>query len=169
MDKLLISGGGSLEGSLRASGAKNSALPILASSILLKDKLIIRNIPHLNDITTMIELLSSMGAEMTVSENMDLEIDSSKLENPVARYELVKTMRASILVLGPLLSRYHEAEVALPGGCAIGSRPVNLHIDCMRQLGAEIDIVDGYIKAKAKNGLRGGNINFSNVLSLIHI
>ena len=163
MDKLLISGGRSLEGSLRASGAKNSALPILASSILLKDKLKIRNIPHLNDITTMIELLSSMGAEMTVSENMDLEIDSSKLENPLARYELVKTMRASILVLGPLLSRYHEAEVALPGGCAIGSRPVNLHIDCMRQLGAEIDIVDGYIKAKAKNGLSGGNINFSTV------
>ena len=163
MDKLLISGGRSLEGSLRASGAKNSALPILASSILLKDKLIIRNIPHLNDITTMIELLSSMGAEMTVSENMDLEIDSSKLENPLARYELVKTMRASILVLGPLLSRYHEAEVALPGGCAIGSRPVNLHIDCMRQLGAEIDIVDGYIKAKAKNGLSGGNIDFSTV------
>ena len=163
MDKLLISGGRSLEGSLRASGAKNSALPILASSILLKDKLIIRNIPHLNDITTMIELLSSMGAEMTVNENMDLEIDSSKLENPLARYELVKTMRASILVLGPLLSRYHEAEVALPGGCAIGSRPVNLHIDCMRQLGAEIDIVDGYIKAKAKNGLCGSNINFSTV------
>ena len=163
MDKLLISGGRSLEGSLRASGAKNSALPILASSILLKDKLTIRNIPHLNDITTMIELLSSMGAEMTVNENMDLEINSLKLENPLARYELVKTMRASILVLGPLLSRYHEAEVALPGGCAIGSRPVNLHIDCMRQLGAEIDIVDGYIKAKAKNGLRGSKINFSTV------
>ena len=163
MDKLLISGGRSLEGSLRASGAKNSALPILASSILLKEKLKIRNIPHLNDITTMIELLSSMGAEMTVDENMDLEIDSSNLENPLARYELVKTMRASILVLGPLLSRYHEAEVALPGGCAIGSRPVNLHIDCMRKLGAKIDIIDGYIKASAKNGLKGGNISFSNV------
>ena len=101
MDKLLISGGRSLEGSLRASGAKNSALPILASSILLKDKMTIRNIPHLNDITTMIELLSSMGAEMTVDENMDLEINSSNLENPLARYEVVKTMRASILVLGP--------------------------------------------------------------------
>ena len=163
MDKLLITGGSSLEGSLRASGSKNSALPILASSILLKDKLLIKNIPHLNDITTMIELLSSMGAEMTVNEDMDLEVDTKNLENPLARYELVKTMRASILVLGPLLARYHEAEVALPGGCAIGSRPVNLHIDCMQKLGAEIELSDGYIKARAKDGLKGGKINFSTV------
>ncbi len=163
MDKLLITGGSSLEGSLRASGSKNSALPILASSILLKDKLLIKNIPHLNDITTMIELLSSMGAEMTVNEDMDLEVDTKNLENPLARYELVKTMRASILVLGPLLARYHEAEVALPGGCAIGSRPVNLHIDCMQKLGAEVELSDGYIKARAEGGLKGGKINFSTV------
>ena len=163
MDKLLITGGSSLEGSLRASGSKNSALPILASSILLKDKLLIKNIPHLNDITTMIELLSSMGAEMTVNEDMDLEVNTKNLENPLARYELVKTMRASILVLGPLLARYHEAEVALPGGCAIGSRPVNLHIDCMQKLGAEIELSEGYIKARAKGGLRGGKIDFSTV------
>ncbi len=163
MDKLLITGGSSLEGSLRASGSKNSALPILASSILVKDKFLIKNIPHLNDITTMIELLSSMGAEMTVNEDMDLEVDTKNLVNPLARYELVKTMRASILVLGPLLTRYHEAEVALPGGCAIGSRPVNLHIDCMQKLGAEIEISDGYIKAKAKGGLKGGKIDFSTV------
>ena len=163
MDKLLITGGSSLEGSLRASGSKNSALPILASSILVKDKFLIKNIPHLNDITTMIELLSSMGAEMTVNEDMDLEVDTKNLVNPLARYELVKTMRASILVLGPLLTRYHEAEVALPGGCAIGSRPVNLHIDCMQKLGAEVEISDGYIKAKAKGGLKGGKIDFSTV------
>ena len=163
MDKLLITGRSSLEGSLRASGSKNSALPILASSILVKDKFLIKNIPHLNDITTMIELLSSMGAEMTVNEDMDLEVDTKNLINPLARYELVKTMRASILVLGPLLTRYHEAEVALPGGCAIGSRPVNLHIDCMQKLGAEVEISDGYIKAKAKGGLKGGKIDFSTV------
>ena len=163
MDKLLIEGGFQLNGSVIASGAKNSALPILASSILLKDKLTLSNIPHLNDITTMLEILSSMGAYMTFNENMDIEVNTSLINNLKARYELVKTMRASILVLGPLLARFHEAEVALPGGCAIGSRPVNLHLDCMRKLGANIDTSNGYIKASAKGGLRGANIEFSQV------
>ena len=163
MDKLLIEGGFQLNGSVIASGAKNSALPILASSILLKDKLTLSNIPHLNDITTMLEILSSMGAYMTFNENMDIEVNTSLINNLKARYELVKTMRASILVLGPLLARFHEAEVALPGGCAIGSRPVNLHLDCMRKLGANIDTSNGYIKATAKGGLTGANIEFSQV------
>ena len=163
MDKLLIEGGFQLNGSVTASGAKNSALPILASSILLKDKLTLSNIPHLNDITTMLEILSSMGAHMTLNENMDIEVNTSLINNLKARYELVKTMRASILVLGPLLARFHEAEVALPGGCAIGSRPVNLHLDCMRKLGANIDTSNGYIKASAKGGLTGANIEFSQV------
>ena len=163
MDKLLIEGGFQLNGSVTASGAKNSALPILASSILLKDKLTLSNIPHLNDITTMLEILSSMGAYMTFNENMDIEVNTSLINNLKARYELVKTMRASIQVLGPLLARFHEAEVALPGGCAIGSRPVNLHLDCMRKLGANIDTSNGYIKASAKGGLTGANIEFSQV------
>ena len=163
MDKLLIEGGFQLNGSVTASGAKNSALPILASSILLKDKLTLSNIPHLNDITTMLEILSSMGAYMTFNENMDIEVNTSLINNLKARYELVKTMRASILVLGPLLARFHKAEVALPGGCAIGSRPVNLHLDCMRKLGANIDTSNGYIKATAKGGLTGANIEFSQV------
>jgi len=163
MDKLLIEGGFQLNGSVTASGAKNSALPILASSILLKDKLTLSNIPHLNDITTMLEILSSMGAYMTFNENMDIEVNTSLINNLKARYELVKTMRASILVLGPLLARFHEAEVALPGGCAIGSRPVNLHLDCMRKLGANIVTSNGYIKASAKGGLTGANIEFSQV------
>lgn len=163
MDKLLIEGGAQLNGVVTASGAKNAALPILASSILLQDKLIVSNVPHLNDITTMLEILSSMGAFMTFNENMDIEIDTSSINNLKARYELVKTMRASILVLGPLLARFHEAEVALPGGCAIGSRPVNLHIDCMRKLGATIETRNGYIKAFAKGGLIGAKIDFTTV------
>ena len=163
MDKLLIEGGSELNGVVTASGAKNAALPILASSILLRDKLVVSNVPHLNDITTMLEILSSMGSYVTFNENMDIEIDTSSINNLKARYELVKTMRASILVLGPLLARFHEAEVALPGGCAIGSRPVNLHIDCMRKLGAKIDTSNGYIKASAKGGLVGAKIDFSTV------
>jgi len=163
MDKLLIEGGAQLNGVVTASGAKNAALPILACSILLQDKLIVSNVPHLNDITTMLEILSSMGAFMTFNENMDIEIDTSSINNLKARYELVKTMRASILVLGPLLARFHEAEVALPGGCAIGSRPVNLHIDCMRKLGATIETSNGYIKASAKGGLIGAKNDFTTV------
>ena len=163
MDKLIIEGGHSLNGYLSSSGAKNSALPILASSLLLEGKLTLSNIPHLKDVTTMIEVLGSMGANITLDDDMNLEINTSDLKNQVARYELVKTMRASVLVLGPLLAKFRKAEVALPGGCAIGSRPVNLHLDCMKKLGAEVFTEGGYIKAKAEKGLKGAEILFDTI------
>lgn len=163
MDRLLIEGGAALTGSINASGAKNSVLPILASSLLLSDKLVLQNIPHLKDVTTMIEVIGSMGANITLDEDMNMEIDTSNLNNQIARYELVKTMRASVLVLGPLLAKFGRAEVALPGGCAIGSRPVNLHLDSMKRLGAEVTTENGYIKAKAENGLKGAEILFDNI------
>ena len=163
MDKLIIEGGHSLNGYLSSSGAKNSALPILASSLLLEGKLTLSNIPHLKDVTTMIEVLGSMGANITLDDDMNLEINTSDLKNQVARYELVKTMRASVLVLGPLLAKFGKAEVALPGGCAIGSRPVNLHLDCMKKLGAEVFTEGGYIKAKAEKGLKGAEILFDKI------
>ncbi len=163
MDRLLIEGGAALTGSINASGAKNSVLPILASSLLLSDKLVLQNIPHLKDVTTMVEVIGSMGANITLDEDMNLEIDTSNLNNQIARYELVKTMRASVLVLGPLLAKFGRAEVALPGGCAIGSRPVNLHLDSMKRLGAEVTTENGYIKAKADNGLKGAEILFDNI------
>ena len=163
MDKLIIEGGHSLNGYLSSSGAKNSALPILASSLLLEGKLTLSNIPHLKDVTTMIEVLGSMGANITLDDDMNLEINTSDLKNQVARYELVKTMRASVLVLGPLLAKFGKAEVALPGGCAIGSRPVNLHLDWMKKLGAEVFTEGGYIKAKAEKGLKGAEILFDTI------
>ena len=163
MDKLIIEGGHSLNGYLSSSGAKNSALPILASSLLLEWTLTLSNIPHLKDVTTMIEVLGSMGANITLDDDMNLEINTSDLKNQVARYELVKTMRASVLVLGPLLAKFGKAEVALPGGCAIGSRPVNLHLDCMKKLGAEVFTEGGYIKAKAEKGLKGAEILFDTI------
>ena len=163
MDKLIIEGGHSLNGYLSSSGAKNSALPILASSLLLEGKLILSNIPHLKDVTTMVEVLGSMGANITLDEDMNLEINTSNLKNQVARYELVKTMRASVLVLGPLLAKFGKAVVSLPGGCAIGSRPVNLHLDCMKKLGAEVFTEGGYIKAKAEKGLKGAEILFDTI------
>ena len=163
MDKLIIEGGYQLSGSLKASGAKNSALPILASALLLEGTLTLSNIPHLKDVTTMIEVLGSMGANITLDEEMNLEIDTSNLTNQIARYELVKTMRASVLVLGPLLAKFGKAEVALPGGCAIGSRPVNLHLDCMKKLGADVITEGGYIKAKADKGLKGTEILFDTI------
>ena len=163
MDKLIIEGGHQLSGSLKASGAKNSALPILASALLLEGTLTLSNIPHLKDVTTMIEVLGSMGANITLDEEMNLEIDTSNLTNQIARYELVKTMRASVLVLGPLLAKFGKAEVALPGGCAIGSRPINLHIDCMKKLGADVVTEGGYIKAKADKGLKGAEILFDTI------
>ena len=163
MDRLLIEGGAALTGSINASGAKNSVLPILASSLLLSNKLVLQNIPHLKDVTTMIEVIGSMGANITLDEDMNIEIDTSNLNNQIARYELVKTMRASVLVLGPLLAKFGRAEVALPGGCAIGSRPVNLHLDSMKRLGAEVTTENGYIKAKAENGLKGAEILFDNI------
>ena len=163
MDKLLIKGGNKLEGEIYASGAKNSALPILAASLLADTPLKVRNLPHLNDVTTMIELLGSMGLDITLSDTGEVEVDASTINNLNARYELVKTMRASILVLGPLLSKFSKAIVALPGGCAIGSRPVNLHVDAMRSMGAEIVLEEGYIKASSEGRLKGAKIVFDPV------
>jgi len=163
MDKLLIKGGNQLNGEIYASGAKNSALPILAASLLSDSPLRVANLPHLNDVTTMIELLGSMGLDITLSDTGVVEVDASTIKDLNARYELVKTMRASTLVLGPLLAKFSKAEVALPGGCAIGSRPVNLHIDAMRAMGADIIIENGYIKASSKGRLKGAEINFDPV------
>ena len=163
MDKLLIRGGTKLRGEIYASGAKNSALPILAASLLADSPLKVGNLPHLNDVTTMLELLGSMGVDVMLSDEMEVQVDTSSINNLNARYELVKTMRASILVLGPLLAKFQKATVALPGGCAIGSRPVNLHIDAMRAMGAQIDIEDGNIKASVKGRLQGAKIIFEPV------
>ena len=163
MDKLLIRGGAPLNGEIYASGAKNSALPILAASLLADSPLKVGNLPHLNDVTTMLELLGSMGVDVMLSDEMEVQVDTSNIQNLNARYELVKTMRASILVLGPLLARFQQASVALPGGCAIGSRPVNLHIEAMRTMGAEVNIIDGNIKAKVNGRLKGAKIIFEPV------
>ncbi|MDH5601326.1 MAG: UDP-N-acetylglucosamine 1-carboxyvinyltransferase [Gammaproteobacteria bacterium] len=157
MDKLIITGGTSLKGEIRISGAKNAALPIIVSTLLSDDPVLIRNIPHLHDITTTMELLGRMGVSLTMDEKMDVEVNPTTIESYVAPYELVKTMRASILVLGPLLARFGEAEVSLPGGCAIGARPVNLHIHGLELMGADIKVEDGYIKAKCKR-LKGAKI-----------
>jgi len=150
MDKLLITGGKPLHGELRISGAKNAALPILAGALLSETPVIIGNVPHLHDITTTMELLGRMGVHLMVDEKLNIEVDSGPIENFFAPYELVKTMRASILVLGPLLARFGRAEVSLPGGCAIGSRPVNLHLHGLAAMGAEINVRNGYIHASAK-------------------
>ena len=158
MDKLLIKGGVCLQGEIRIAGAKNSALPILASTLLTHETVQICNLPHLFDITTMIELLGCMGVEPVIDEKLNVEVNSSTIKHYSAPYELVKTMRASILVLGPLLARYGEAEVALPGGCAIGSRPVNLHISALQAMGADIVVEDGYIKASVDGRLKGAHI-----------
>ena len=158
MDKLLIKGGVSLQGEIRIAGAKNSALPILASTLLTHETVQVCNLPHLFDITTMIELLGCMGVEPVIDEKLNVEVNSSTIKHFSAPYELVKTMRASILVLGPLLARYGEAEVALPGGCAIGSRPVNLHISALQEMGADIVVEDGYIKASVDGRLKGAHI-----------
>ena len=163
MDKLFIKGNNELSGTIRASGSKNSALPILACSLLCSSPIKLLNLPHLNDVTTMLELLGSMGLDVLLNEDMEVQIDASTIKNLDARYELVKTMRASILVLGPLLARYGQANVALPGGCAIGSRPVDLHVEAMRAFGAEIILENGYIKAKSSGRLKGANIFFDPV------
>lgn len=151
MDKLIITGGGSpLSGELRVSGAKNAALPILAATLLSETPVSVGNIPHLHDITTTMELLGRMGIQLVIDEKMNIEVDSSTIENFDAPYELVRTMRASILVLGPLLARFGEAHVSLPGGCAIGTRPVGIHLDGLEKMGADIQVEGGYIHAKAK-------------------
>ncbi len=160
MDKLLISGGARLEGELRASGAKNSAVTILAASLLANEPVTISNVPHLRDITTMIELLVSMGVEVVVDEKMNIEIHANTIKSLVAPYDLVRTMRASFLVLGPLLAHYGEAEVSLPGGCAIGPRPVDLHLRGLEALGAIIEMKEGYVKARVNGRLKGARFIF---------
>ena len=150
MDKLIITGGIPLEGEIRISGAKNAALPILAATLLGDAPVKVGNIPHLQDITTTMELLGRMGVELVVDERMNIEVDCSTIRDLFAPYELVKSMRASILVLGPMLARFGEAVVSLPGGCAIGSRPVNLHIEGLMKMGADIHVEGGYIHAKAR-------------------
>ena len=149
MDKLIITGGAQLSGELRISGAKNAALPILAATLLCENPVSVGNIPHLHDITTTMQLLGQMGIHLTIDERMNIEVDSSTITKYEAPYELVKTMRASILVLGPLLARFGQAHVSLPGGCAIGSRPVDIHIDSLIKMGADIQVKSGYIHAKA--------------------
>jgi UDP-N-acetylglucosamine 1-carboxyvinyltransferase len=163
MDRLVIRGGKPLSGEIRASGAKNSALPIISAALLSSENVIIRNLPHLQDITTMINLLATMGVEPVVNEDLSIELDSNQITSLVAPYELVKTMRASILVLGPLLAKNGYAEVSLPGGCAIGSRPVDLHIRGLQAMGADIVVEDGYIKAKTDGRLKGANVFFDTV------
>ena len=150
MDKLIITGGIPLDGEIRISGAKNAALPILAATLLADGPVKVGNIPHLQDITTTMELLGRMGVELVVDERMNIEVDCSTIRELFAPYELVKSMRASILVLGPMLARFGEAVVSLPGGCAIGSRPVNLHIEGLVKMGADIHVEGGYIHAKAR-------------------
>lgn len=163
MDYFVIRGGKPLKGRVAVSGAKNAALPILAAGLLTSAELRLKNVPHLNDITTMIELLGALGAEVAVDESSSLCISSKDLSSRRAPYELVKTMRASILVMGPLLARFGRAEVSFPGGCAIGSRPVDLHLKGFEAMGAHIDVRDGYIIATTEGGLRGCDFTFEMV------
>lgn len=162
MEKLLIRGGSQLSGKITCSGAKNAALPMIASTILSDEKVTLRNLPYLQDITTMFELLGSMGSDIILDENMNFTIFSKDLKDTEARYELVKTMRASILVLGPLVAKYGKAKIALPGGCAIGSRPVNYHLDSLEKMGAKIKLKNGYIEASSKK-LKGAEIKFDGI------
>lgn len=158
MDKLLINRSGPLQGEIRISGSKNSALPILAASLLADSPIHISNLPHLNDITTMLALLRCMGVGVTVDERMSVEIDANSINDFTAPYELVKTMRASILVLGPMLSRHGVANVSFPGGCAIGSRPVDIHLRGLEAMGATIEVDEGYIRARCNGRLKGAHI-----------
>ena len=162
MEKLLIRGGNKLSGKINCSGAKNAALPMIAATILSDEDITLKNLPYLQDITTMFELLGSMGANITLDESMNFIISCSGIHDTEARYELVKTMRASILVLGPLVAKFGKAKIALPGGCAIGSRPVNFHLDALEKLGASINLENGYIEATAGR-LKGANIKFEGV------
>lgn len=162
MDKLIVTGGRPLEGQVWISGAKNAVLPILAATLLADSPMVIGNVPHLQDVTTTMELLGRMGVTLTVNERMRIEVDPTTLTHCVAPYDLVKTMRASILVLGPLLARFGQAEVSLPGGCAIGSRPVNLHLQALEAMGAQIEVEAGYIRARAPR-LHGARIVFEQV------
>ncbi len=164
MDKLIIKGGNPLDGDVTISGAKNAALPIMAATLLASDNVTISNVPHLRDVTTMMDLIGQLGASLTVDDKMHVQVDSTKVDNYVAPYELVKTMRASIVVLGPLLARFGKADVSLPGGCAIGSRPVDLHLKALQSMGAKINVESGYVKARCPSGrLKGALIVFDNV------
>ncbi|MED5421695.1 MAG: UDP-N-acetylglucosamine 1-carboxyvinyltransferase [Pseudomonadota bacterium] len=162
MDKLLIKGGLPVSGQIDVSGAKNAALPILAGTLLSSEPLTVRNVPQLKDVATIITLLQSMGVEVTFDEKLNVEVDASNVSKRCAPYDLVKTMRASILVLGPLVARFGEAEVSLPGGCAIGARPVNLHVQGLQAMGADIVVENGYIRARAGR-LQGAHIVFDTV------
>ena len=162
MKKLKIQGGHSLRGEIHISGSKNAALSIIAASIMTEERIVLENIPHLEDVTTMIRLIVGMGVSVTLADDNKLMLDSSKIRNYLAPYDLVKTMRASILVLGPLIARFGEAAVSLPGGCAIGARPVNLHLDGLKAMGADVEINEGYICAKAKK-LKGAHFSFNPV------
>jgi UDP-N-acetylglucosamine 1-carboxyvinyltransferase len=157
VDKLHITGGIALEGEVRISGAKNATLPILAGALLANGPVTIGNVPHLRDVTTTIELLGRMGVTVTIDERMRIEVDPSTIREYFAPYDLVKTMRASILVLGPLLARFGRADVSLPGGCAIGARPVNIHVAGLQAMGADIRIEGGYIRARAAR-LKGARL-----------
>jgi UDP-N-acetylglucosamine 1-carboxyvinyltransferase len=148
LDKLIITGGNVLQGDVRISGAKNAVLPIMAATLLADSPVTIRNVPHLHDVTTTMELLGRMGVHLTLNEKMDIVVDATTVNSLYAPYDLVRTMRSSILVLGPMLSRFGSADVSLPGGCAIGSRPVNLHIKGLQAMGAEVEVINGYIKAR---------------------
>jgi UDP-N-acetylglucosamine 1-carboxyvinyltransferase len=163
MEKLVITGAYPLQGEVRISGAKNSVLPILSATLLVDEPVKIANIPHLQDVTHIMELLGSMGVRLVMDEHLSVEVNTCHIEHCFAPYDLVKKMRASVLVLGPLLARYNHATVSLPGGCAIGARPINAHLQGMRALGAEITVEDGYIKAYVKEGLKGANINMETV------
>ncbi len=163
MDKLLITGGRVLSGSLRISGAKNSALKLLAGVLLTEEPVTLSNVPHLHDVTTMIELLGCLGADVVIDEKLRVEVTASDLVSVRAPYELVKTMRASFVVLGPLLARFGKAEVSLPGGCAIGARPVDQHLKGLTALGAEIDVIDGYVHASVDGRLKGAEVTFDMV------
>ena len=158
MDKLVIQGGIPLRGEINISGAKNAALPVLAATLLTDEPMLIGNIPHLHDITTTMELLGLMGSELMIDERINIEVNNRNITRLYAPYELVKTMRASILVLGPLLSRYGKADVSLPGGCAIGQRPVDIHLEGLAAMGARINVEGGYIRASAKR-LKGTRIS----------
>lgn len=158
MDRLLIEGGVRLDGNVRISGAKNAALPILAATVLAQGPVTIANLPHLHDITTMIEMLGCLGVEVVIDERLNVEVHPETLHDVCAPYDLVKTMRASFLVLGPLLARHGRAEVSLPGGCAIGPRPVDLHLKGLEAMGAEIEVEGGYVKARSQGRLHGARI-----------
>lgn len=162
MDKLKITGGRALEGTIDVSGAKNAALPILAGTLLATEPVTVRNVPALKDVATTITLLQSMGVEATFDHQLNVEVRSDNVDNTVAPYELVKTMRASILVLGPLVARFGRADVSLPGGCAIGARPVNLHVQGLQAMGADVVVENGFIRARAKR-LHGAHIVFDTV------